>query len=1729
MKPYLLLYYIFSFSKLAYSSNLRRRDGLSTIQWNSPFPENSKKENEKSSNCGLFLHGITNHSHFFNTQYENIQKLDQMLNERIIIEKNNYESWYNITEYRETSILDKLIFSLKRTYEDTLHYIQDIGDFSEAIGHLKEKKSVADNRSICVRYFASLFFWKGRFYCCGGWDYVSHTFSISWNCIITENTRNYNIDQMFPGRNLQKFEINFHHLKDFNGNDWSHYTTNLEGDEYSEKLQQAMASQDYSFLEQIVPFNYNPHDHHPAHGTKYDIVENLHNIRVIAVNNDMLVFLNESNSAWADTNRYLNLKNLDFITQDQEILDEYPLDSNSSIGRKDLARILTNVHVLVNDFTNQSSYNKSDSTGSRIRKYNSQPIPNFINNEWVKTQKQKHAKKNKYERLACEVAGKKFICLLEYNKFEIFEWDEENMRLISNVYDLLYPEGYEVPQDLDIERFRKANSGSRSKTMPYYNMYLHKLAGFQFCNDRLLIYFFDAHNYYLEHYLLSTNNLPIIPNAADQCNNQCAMFVFEYSSGKNQYGHISCYAGSKSKNDGLNLVTEENLYKDCHYKKDFFRNYGFDLSANYIPQDWFIKDCVDKWTENMWNIDPEKNKPKYKNPLDPINVHCEWNQERIFYYPMMNYEALLLILLIFMVIFVLIYLSYVWLYKNKRKKYGFIHFDNLEQFYLLGKPSIGCSASVYPCWFTVDQSKLDHEINHIEVTKVAMKQYHEQNINANNPNAHDAGVTHVTKVFKLQHRAGIENYRGRQLFEVDLKINNDKWPFSIQKWSLCCFETVSKHFDSINILSNRESKQGAGPNTVRTFLSMSEGVTDFETQLHAAEKNLMAEELDVIDFKTDPKSGGGLMNIFSGQTGDKRSDNDVESLSDESEPIIDISSHGPVSTSKSKNSFPNKRTQVTCNQLDENFFRFKNNPSSTFLVKKERLDKNQIQNFKHELEILSHVQQSSYTIDILGYHIKESAILIMKWYPKDLFLAVQESHSDEQRLKWTIQLIKAVIDLHSINPISDDLFQRFIYSSKIKERPRRYILHADLHSRNICLDDDDNLKIADFGASKIVNNSFELVNDITQVKIVIEEIWQVFEPQMDKAKIPCLVNKILKDMRSLVMNIERENEEFYRRLECSENSLDAKRCINGNIFSFLLEGITAFFKLFYHGFMAFSWLLVQNREHSKLHRKRFKNVLRLISNGRKSQKSNKFSGFGDPNLSINNSQNTDENLLMMKKLNSENTTGRSSTAMAEMDSGSTPLKKEQILLTDTDSKILSINPVSTTQKSVETSNFSGNIPKDKKTSKKRSSQSKSSSHPENNTSKNANKFAFEFQQQMGLFRQDSTSSSESSHSEKNQKNSNDRLQIIKDNDQAESLLNDVTTDGPEKDSGFPHGSVPTNNDPEPENIIFREIGETENENENLKSVDYQNNFQDLNDFGDDYSNNSFADLNDGNDSDNFNMQTQRLKSEIVSTDEKNEDNHDDEKFNSIENMSTNHTTGSYSSEETNPMQQFQQMQNFQNFLSNKKDQNKTDDYTSYNDDQENISISSSKYKNRPPVILETIDGRKINMNEIHQQEFNFLTSSFTTGINSNSDLSVNKNDGKDNDNNNNHNIPPLSTSSQNHFGFIGNLHKDNQNQSFPGKNSSNIPQNNNSYNQFIPSEGISTPGYENYNNLNNSNKNNPENQIILSQNVKNLLDVYHNFRIRIKDNRYLNLNNKTIYFEHPNFKSRREEVGSKGK
>ena len=150
-----------------------------------------------------------------------------------------------------------------------------------------------------------------------------------------------------------------------------------------------------------------------------------------------------------------------------------------------------------------------------------------------------------------------------------------------------------------------------------------------------------------------------------------------------------------------------------------------------------------------------------------------------------------------------------------------------------------------------------------------------------------------------------------------------------------------------------------------------------------------------------------------------------------------------------------------------------------------------------------------------------------------------------------------------------------------------------------------------------------------------------------------------------------------------------------------------------------------------------------------------------------------------------------------------------------------------------------------------------------------------------------------------------------------------------------------------------------------------------------------------------------------------------EKFNSTDNISASHTTGSYSSEETNPMQQFQQMQNFQNFLSNKKDHNKMDDYTSYNnadDHQENISITSSKYKKQPPVILETIDGRKINMNEIHQQEFNFLTSSFTTGINSNSDLSVNKHDGKDNVNNNNHNQNNIEEDHDDTLEHIGKPH-----------------------------------------------------------------------------------------------------------
>ena len=379
------------------------QDGTCTTSTSSTFGFFGPKKPDKPNNCGLFLHGITNRSHFFNSQFENMQGLDNMLNERIIIEKNNYKSWKTITEHQKSNFFNNLLFNIKRKYEESKNYLQDIGDFSEVIGHLKESKSnVIDYRSICVRYFASLYHWKGRFYCCGGWDFVSHTFSISWNCIITENLRNYKSNQMFPGTNMDKYEINYHHLKDFEGNDWSHFTTNLEGAAYNQKLNEAMATNAYHLLNEVPPFNHNQHDHHPSHGQDYDIVENLHNVRVISIDNDFLVFFNESNSAWADVNRYLNMDDFNIIYENEGET------SPNKEGVKDLARVLVNVHVKVNDFTNQSSYDRSN----RIRKYNSQTMPDWLDEEWKDTQKIKHKKKNRYERLDCKVVCRfAFWCL----------------------------------------------------------------------------------------------------------------------------------------------------------------------------------------------------------------------------------------------------------------------------------------------------------------------------------------------------------------------------------------------------------------------------------------------------------------------------------------------------------------------------------------------------------------------------------------------------------------------------------------------------------------------------------------------------------------------------------------------------------------------------------------------------------------------------------------------------------------------------------------------------------------------------------------------------------------------------------------------------------------------------------------------------------------------------------------------------------------------------------------------------------------------------------------------------------------------------------------------------------------------------------------------------------------------------------------------------------------------
>lgn len=98
------------------------------------------------------------------------------------------------------------------------------------------------------------------------------------------------------------------------------------------------------------------------------------------------------------------------------------------------------------------------------------------------------------------------------------------------------------------------------------------------------------------------------------------------------------------------------------------------------------------------------------------------------------------------------------------------------------------------------------------------------------------------------------------------------------------------------------------------------------------------------------------------------------------------------------------------------------------------------------------------------------------------------------RLKFTIQIIQALIDLHSINPNIDSLTDKILIKLKFKTPQKRYITHNDLHCKNICLDENNNIKLVDFGLSKIVDHEFELLNDIYCLKTIIEEIWQVNKP-----------------------------------------------------------------------------------------------------------------------------------------------------------------------------------------------------------------------------------------------------------------------------------------------------------------------------------------------------------------------------------------------------------------------------------------------------------------------------------------------------------------------------------------------------------------------------------------------------------------------------------------------------------
>ena len=196
--------------------------------------------------------------------------------------------------------------------------------------------------------------------------------------------------------------------------------------------------------------------------------------------------------------------------------------------------------------------------------------------------------------------------------------------------------------------------------------------------------------------------------------------------------------------------------------------------------------------------------------------------------------------------------------------------------------------------------------------------------------------------------------------------------------------------------------------------------------------------------------------------------------------------------------------------------KFKNN----YELRKIKLMPTRVNEFKREIRILSMVQGPT-TVNAIGYYRKDGIVLVMEWYSSTLENVLTREETKLKRFHYTEKLLYCMVDLQSKNPSALDAklsggLLTTLFTSKSKKTQRQWIVHGDLHANNVFIDGNDNLRLGDFGNSKIVKNYYECDKDLMCLLSLLESIWQVYNYNT----IPAAVNWLFSELNDLVRTLE---------------------------------------------------------------------------------------------------------------------------------------------------------------------------------------------------------------------------------------------------------------------------------------------------------------------------------------------------------------------------------------------------------------------------------------------------------------------------------------------------------------------------------------------------------------------------------------------------------------------------------